>query len=145
MTPQKIEHLQAGRETDALIEEHFFGFKVIGKAGGHYHVVESPDSFEAPRDAYRLSTNVMEALRILDRAPGWRMWQMMTGNIYKINVQLSARIEQPDGRVDIITGTGVDISMALAICKAALMLDYFIQEYRSKLKRMESEPHDQIR
>lgn len=145
MNPREIENLQAGLKTDALIEEHFFGFKVIGKAAGNYLVDEFPDTMQAPRDARRLSTNVMEALRILDRAPGWRMWQTLNGDIYKINVQLSARIERPDGRVDIITGTGVDLSMAFAICKAALMLDYFIQEYRSKLKRMESEPHDQIR
>jgi len=131
MTLTQIEHLTAGPETDAEIEAQFFGHTTIGKAGRHWYVDEHPDDPEhTPRPPRPFSTDVMTVLKILESCPGWRMWQTLEGQIYKINVQLSVRKpERPDGRVDTITACGTAISIALAICKAALLLVHYIQEW----------------
>jgi len=125
MTLTQIEHLTAGPETNAEIEAQFFGHTTIGKAGRHWYVDEHPDDPEhTPRPPRRFSTDVMTALKILEACPGWRMWQTEESQIRTVNVQLTFRRPHPDGRVDLITGIGRDISIALAICKAGLMLIY---------------------
>ena len=119
MTPRQIENLQAGPDTDAAIEAQFFKHGVALLERG-WTVLDAGDS--QWRDPRKFSTDVITALAILTACPGWQMWQTLEGDIYKVNVQLSVRVEMPDGIVALITGVGTDLSMALAICKAALML-----------------------
>jgi len=128
MTLKQIEYLTAGPATDAEIEARFFGVEVTACGDGFYYVWENEDAESRPLRPF--STDVVTALKILEACPGWRMWQTLEGQIYKINVQLSVRKpERPDGRVDTITACGTDISIALAICKAALLLVHYIQEW----------------
>jgi len=120
MTLNQIEYLPAGPATDAEIEARFFGVEVTACGDGFYYVWENEDA--ESRSLRPFSTDVMTALKILEACPGWRMWQTEENQIRIVNVQLTFRRPHPDGRVDLITGIGRDISTALAICKAGLML-----------------------
>jgi len=122
MSPKLIEYLTAGPETDAMIEREIFGHDVEeGPRKGIFFVTEidGQTGAQSPtRAPYPFSTDVAIALAILDRFPGWRMWQE-TSDIRYVNVQLNL-VMAPWGNVT-ITGNGRDLSIALAICKAALM------------------------
>jgi len=122
MSPTLIEYLTAGPETDAMIEREIFGHDVEeGPRKGIFFVTEIDGQTGAPsptRAPYPFSANVLDALAILNRFPGWRMWQE-SGDIRYVNVQLNL-VMAPWGNVT-ITGNGRDLSIALAICKAALM------------------------
>jgi hypothetical protein len=124
MTPQQIEDLQPGRETDAAIEAQFFHYGV-GLLEDGWIIWEADD--KPPRKPRKFSTDPAEALKIFDAAPGWRAWH----DDGKINVQLIFRIR--DG-LTLIQGIGRDESFPLAVCKAALMLMCVLRDFKEKEK-----------
>lgn len=125
MTPKQIENLKPGSETDAAIEKEFFGEEARSLDGDdvYFYVFQSNGNRRLPR---QFSTRIEEALKILEASPGWRAWHTPEG----INVQLIVKDPERRDGVDFITGIGCDNSLALAVCKAALMIRYYIEKWK---------------
>lgn len=131
LTPQQIEGLMAGPTIDATIENHFFGFVIYGRTSRTYLVDEHPDDPDVnTRSPRQFSTSPLEALKILEASPGWRAWHWEDG----IHIQLTRTVG--DG-LTWINSVGIDSNFAKAICKAALLLCYFIREWEEKQRQID--------
>jgi len=129
MTARQIEELAPGVETDAAIEAQVFGHGVALLEGGWQVCEEPANGLRKPR---KFSTLPEEALKILDRNPEWQMW-----NDYgAIKASFSLGIANGEVRVN---GIGVDQLFCMAICKAALMVEYHIKECVASIERRKKE------
>lgn len=131
LTLEQIEHLTPGAETDARIEQEFFGFAVVGKGKLHFFVDEDPGNPDLNTRSERgFSLFANDALKILEASPGWRAWQDDEG----IRVQLTRIIG--DG-LTWINAVGRDPSFRVAICKAALLLCAYVREWEENQKQLD--------
>jgi|SRR5215475_604895 len=139
MTPNEIENLTAGPDTDGEVERQFFGHKIYKRHGRYYFDVdEDPENPTQPmRPARRLSTDPAEALKILDAAPGWQIWHDQN----MVCVKLGLRIMPTD---IVICGVGRDVSFPLAVCKAALLWVHAFNQWKEERSRPLDYTSDQV-
>jgi hypothetical protein len=136
MTPREIERLLPGPETDATIEAEVFGCHVVARSMEKVFVVTAeidnngnPLPTRSPRE---FSTSPDEALKILHHYPGWQMWRDY--GVTKANLNVKLRSSHVT-----INGIGTDQLFCMAICKAALNLEYMIKEFQEELERRQHE------